>query len=87
MTDPMTARGIMPAPITMPTARDQNRNTISMGSLMAARNLTMESAPTMPRDSTTLEVTAMMTRVVTSESPMSDIANPVEYMMPLKVFL
>ena len=54
---------------------------------MAARKRTMESAPTMPRDNTTLEVTAMMTSVVTSESPTSVSAKPVEYMTPVRVFL
>ena len=58
-----------------------------MGSLIAARNLTIESAPTIPSESTTFEVTAMMTRVVTSESPMRESANPVEYITPEKVFL
>ena len=87
MAEPMTASGIMPAPITMPTASDQNRNTISTGSLMAARKRTILRAPTMPRDNTTLEVTAMMTSVVTSESPTSVSAKPVEYMTPVRVFL
>ena len=87
ITEPITASGIMPAPITIPTASDQNKNTISIGSLMAARKRTIESAPTMPRDSTTLDVTAMMTRVVTRDNPTSDMAKPVEYMIPLNVFL
>ena len=87
MAEPITARGIIPAPMTIPTAMDQNRNTISIGSLMAARNRTMDSAPTMPSDSTTLEVTAMMTSVVTSASPTSVRAKPVEYITPVKVFL
>ncbi len=46
--EPITASGIMPAPITIPTARDQNRKTISMGSLIAVRKRTMERAPTIP---------------------------------------
>ena len=83
----MTARGIMPAPMTIPAANDQNRNTISIGSLIAARNLTIDNAPTIPSERTTLLVTAMITRVVTSDRPINDIANPVEYMIPLKVFL
>ena len=66
---------------------DQNRNTISIGSLMAARNRIMDSAPTMPSDSTTLEVTAMMTSVVTNASPTSVRAKPEEYITPVKVFL
>ena len=87
ITDPITAKGIIPAPMTMPTARAQNKNTISMGSLIAERNLTIERAPTIPRESTTLDVTAIITSVVTRESPTSDMAKPVEYMIPEKVFL
>ena len=87
ITEPTTASGIMPAPMTMPMAMAQNKYTISSGSLIAARKRTMESAPTIPRDSTTLEVTAMMTSVVTRDRPTSDKAKPVEYMTPLKVFL
>ena len=41
----------------------------------------------MPRESTTLEVTAMITSVVTSERPTSVSAKPVEYMTPVSVFL
>ena len=47
----------------------------------------MDSAPTMPSDSTTLEVTAMMTSVVTMDMPTSVSANPVEYITPVSVFL
>ena len=39
-----------PAPQMIPTERDQNRNTRSMGSLMAVRKRTMERAPTIPRE-------------------------------------
>ena len=42
----------------------QNRKAISMGSLMAVLKRTMDRAPTMPRESTTLEVTASITMVV-----------------------
>ena len=85
--EPMTASGIMPAPMTMPTASDQNRNTISTGSLMAVRKRTMDSAPTMPRDRTTLLVTAIMTSVVTRDRPTSVSAKPLEYSTPVSVFL
>ena len=60
---------------------------ISIGSLMAVLKRTMDSAPTMPNDSTTLDVTAIMTRVATKVSPIKVSANPVEYMTPVKVLL
>ena len=63
MSEPITARGYIPAPRTIPTAIAQKRYTISRGSLMAVRNLTMESAPTIPSDRTTLDVTARITNV------------------------
>ena len=64
ITLPKMASGIMPAASTMPPAMAQNRNAISMGSLMAVRKRTMDSAPTMHSDSTTLLVTARITMVV-----------------------
>ena len=85
--EPITASGIIPAPITIPAAIAQNRYTISIGSLIAARNRTIESAPTIPRESTTLDVTAMMISVVTRASPTSVSENPLEYITPLNVFL
>ena len=87
MAEPITASGSRPAPTTMPTARDQKRKTISTGSLMAVRKRMMERAPTMPRDRTTLDVTAMMTRVVTRDRPTKVSAKPLEYMTPVSVFL
>ena len=42
---PNTARGINPAASTIPAAMLQNRNAISIGSLIAVRKRTMESAP------------------------------------------
>ena len=86
MTEPMMASGIMPAPMTIPAARDQNRNTISTGSLIAARKRTMDKAPTIPRESTTLEVTAIITSVVTIVIPTSVSARPEEYITPVSVF-
>ncbi len=65
---PNTARGIKPAASTMPAAMDQNRKAISRGSLMAVRNLTMDSAPTIPRESTIFEVTASIRRAVIMHS-------------------
>ena len=58
-----------------------------MGSLMAVRKRTMDSAPTMPRESTTLDVTTIITSVVTRERPTSVSANPLEYITPVSVFL
>ena len=84
---PTTASRNMPAPTTMPTARAQNRNTISKGSLMAARKRTMDRAPTMPRDRTTLEVTARITSVVTMVRPTRVMPKPEEYITPWKVCL
>ena len=47
----------------------------------------MDSAPTMPRDRTTLLVTAIMTSVVTRDRPTSVSAKPLEYSTPVSVFL
>ena len=87
ITEPITARGIIPAPTTIPAASAQNKNTISIGSFIAVRKRTIERAPTIPSDSTTFDVTAIITRLVTSASPTRVIANPVEYITPLNVFL
>ena len=84
---PITARGISPAASTMPAAMDQKRKAISRGSLMAVRKRTMDSAPTMPRDSTTLLVTARMTMVVIIVSATRVTPKLEEYMTPVKVFL
>ena len=54
-----------PEPHIIPTAIDQNRNTRSMGSFIAVRNLTIESAPTIPRDTTTLDwIVSMIADVI-----------------------
>ncbi len=79
---PKTASGMKPAASTMPTAMDQNKNAISSGSLMAVRKRTMDSAPTMPSDSTTFEVTARMTSVVIIVSATSVTPKLEEYMTP-----
>ena len=78
ITEPMIASGIIPAPMTIPTARDQKRKTISTGSLIAVRKRTIERAPTIPRDNTTFDVTAIITSVVTSERPTRVNAKPSE---------
>ena len=84
---PKTASGIMPAASTMPTAMAQNRKAMSSGSLMAVRKRTMDSAPTMPSDSTTLEVTARITSVVIIVSATRVTPKLAEYITPAKVFL
>ena len=67
----------------MPTAMAQKRKAISSGSLIAARKRTMDSAPTMPRESTTLLVTARMTTVVIIVSATSVTPKLEEYMTPM----
>ena len=83
---PITARGIMPAAKTIPTAMDQKRNTMSSGSLIAVRKRTMDRAPTMPRESTTLLVTARITTVVIMAMAIRATPKLEEYMTPEKVF-
>ena len=83
--DPNTASGISPAPSTMPTAMLQKRNAMSSGSLIAVRKRTMESAPTMPSESTTLLVTARMTSVVIIVSAISATPNVLLNITPRKV--
>ena len=66
---------------------DQKRNAISKGSLIAVRKRTIDSAPTIPRESTTLLVTARITTVVIIVSATSVTPKLDEYMTPEKVFL
>ena len=79
---PNTARGIMPAARTMPAAMAQKRKAMSRGSLMAVRKRTMDRAPTMPRESTTLEVTARITKVEIMVRPTNVTPKLEEYMTP-----
>ena len=76
---PKTASGIIPAASTIPTAMDQKRKAMSRGSLIAVRKRTMDSAPTMPRERMTLEVTARITTVVIIVSVTSVTAKLEEY--------
>ena len=62
-----------PAPQMIPTERDQNRNTRSMGSLIAVLNRTMDSAPTIPREMTTLDWMDKMIPAVITVRATSDI--------------
>ena len=79
ITLPITARGIIPAAKTIPTAIDQNRNAISRGSLIAVRKRTIDKAPTIPSDRTTLEVTAKITTVVIMVSAIRVVPKLEEY--------
>ena len=54
-----------------------------MGSLTAARKRTMDRAPTMPRERTTLLTTVMISSVVINDSATSVAPKLAEYMMPL----
>ena len=67
----------------MPTAMAQNRKAMSMGSLMAVRNRTMDNAPTMPRERTMLLVTARISRVVIMVRTMRVTPKLGEYITPL----
>ena len=82
ITLPNTASGINPAASTIPTAIAQNKNAMSSGSLIAVRKRTIESAPTMPRDKTTFDVTAKMTSVVIIVSATSVTPKLDEYITP-----
>ena len=84
---PITARGIIPAARTMPTAIAQKRKAISSGSLIAVLKRTIERAPTIPSERTTLLVTARITRVVIIVSATSVTPKLDEYITPLNVFL
>lgn len=84
---PKTASGINPAAKTIPTAILQKRNAISEASLMAVRNRTIDNAPTIPKDSTMLLVTAKISKVVIIDKAMSVTPKLAEYMTPAYVFL
>ena len=79
---PNTASGIIPAASTMPAAMDQNRNAISSGSLIAVLKRTMDNAPTIPRERTTLLVTARITSVVIIVRATSVTPKVEEYITP-----
>ena len=67
-----------PTPQMMPTVMDQNRNMRSIGSLMAVRKRTMESAPTMPSDTTMLDWIVRMTAAVIRVIPASEMLKVLE---------
>ena len=82
ITLPTIARGIIPAARTIPTAIDQKRNAMSRGSFMAVRKRTIDKAPTIPSERTTLLVTARITTVVIMESATSVVPTLAEYITP-----
>ena len=61
----------MPAPVVMPVVMDQNRYNRSIGSLTAVRKRTIDSAPTMPNEMTTLVLMASVTIQVKTDIPTS----------------
>ena len=84
---PNTAKRIRPAAITIPIAMLQNKKTISIGSFMAVLKRTIDNAPTIPKDDTTLLVMDNITKVVIKDNPMREIPKLEEYITPEKVFL
>ena len=69
----------------MPPAIVQNKNAMSIGSLIAVRKRTIDSAPTMPSESTTLDVTARITIVVIIVMAISEPPKDCENMTPAYV--
>lgn len=72
---------------TIPAAIAQKRNAMSSGSLIAVLNLTIESAPTIPSERTTFEVTARITKVDIIVSAARVTPKLDKYITPAKVFL
>ena len=81
--EPITARGIKPAPTMIPVVMDQNRYTRSSGSFTTVRKRTMDSAPTIPSDVIRFEDTAKITRVVIKSMAIRVIPKDEEYMTPM----
>ena len=71
--EPMIAISIMLAPQAIPTLIDQNKNTKSIGSLMAVRKRTMDNAPTIPREITMLACTVKITIAVIKDNAAREI--------------
>ena len=84
---PNTASGIIPAASTIPTAIDQNKNAMSSGSFIAVLKRTIDKAPTIPRDNTTLLVTAKITNVEIIVSATRVMPKLDEYITPWYVFI
>ena len=67
----INASRYMPAPVVIPVVMDQNRYNRSIGSLTAVRKRTIDSAPTMPNEMTTLVLMASVTMQVSTDIPTS----------------
>ena len=81
---PANASRYIPAPIVMPPVMAQNRYSRSMGSLIAVRKRTMESAPTIPREITIFVLIASVTIHVRTHIPTSVAAKEREKTTPPK---
>lgn len=79
---PKIASGMNPAASTMPAAIAQKRKAMSDGSLIAVRKRTIESAPTIPSESTMLLVTARMSSAVIMQRAISVTPKFAEYITP-----
>ena len=79
---PKIASGMKPAASTMPAAIAQKRRAMSDGSLIAVRKRTIESAPTIPSESTMLLVTARMSSAVIMQRAISVTPKFAEYITP-----
>lgn len=79
---PKIASGMKPAASTMPAAIAQKRKAMSDGSLIAVRKRTIESAPTIPSESTMLLVTARMSSAVIMQRAISVTPKFAEYITP-----
>ena len=60
--------GVGAAPFAIPIEIAQNINTISKGSLIAALNLTIDNAPTIPKESIKFPLITIITEVVTKDA-------------------
>lgn len=63
-TKAVTVMGIWLAPKPSPKAIAKNRNASSSGSLIAARNRTIDKAPTSPKDNASEDLTTLIISVV-----------------------
>ena len=73
----------IPAPAVIPVVIDQNRYNRSSGSLTAVRKRTIDNAPTIPREMTTLVLMASVTMQVSTHIPTSVTAKLREYTTPV----
>ncbi|MNE65494.1 hypothetical protein D3C80_1609770 [compost metagenome] len=71
----------------MPAAAAQNKKMRSVGSLIGVLKRTMDNAPTIPSDSTRLELIAIMIIAVTMVIPIRETLKLLEYRTPLNTRL